>query len=75
MRGQSRALLILVEPKLPPETVEIASELIDANEYGVAVEIIADVLYENEQVLAVEEASLLLELSSRSRPRSRRRSR
>lgn len=63
MRGRSRGLLILVESKLPADTVEIVTELIDANEYRVAVEIIADVLDEDEQVLEVKEASLLRDLA------------
>ncbi len=46
MQGRARALLIGVERDLPRETVELVSELIDANEYGVAVEIVANVLDE-----------------------------
>jgi hypothetical protein len=63
MTGRSRALLSLVAPKLADQTVKLAEELLDANEYGVAVELIADMLVEGAQVLSEGEASILRDLS------------
>ena len=59
MRGRAYAFLVMVEDRLSPEAVEIAHELIDHNEYGVAVEIMADMLVEGEQELTEPESAFL----------------
>jgi hypothetical protein len=47
LRGKVRALLIMVADQLPPTTVELVTEMIDANESGVALETISEMLVES----------------------------
>jgi hypothetical protein len=46
LRGRVQALLIEVADQLPAFTVDLVTELIDANEPGVAVETISEMLAE-----------------------------
>jgi hypothetical protein len=46
LQARARTLLKAVSPQLLPQTVELASEMIDANECGVAVETISEMLAE-----------------------------
>lgn len=55
MRGRAFALLVSVDDRLPQNTAQLAHELIDANEYGVAVEIMRDVLAERQAPLTADE--------------------
>lgn len=43
-QGQLRGILIEVSDQLDPFTVDLVDELIDANEYGVALETLGDML-------------------------------
>jgi hypothetical protein len=44
LRGRVRALLIMVADQLPGTTVDLVAEMIDANESGVALETISEML-------------------------------
>ena len=59
MRGRAIGFLLVVEDRLSRDTAQLAHELIDANEYGVAVEIIRDWLSEHGVTLAPHERSML----------------
>lgn len=51
LQGQLRAILIVVETSLDREEAELVDEMIDANECGIALEMISDLLFEkNAQV-------------------------
>ncbi|MGH9120441.1 MAG: MafI family immunity protein [Acidimicrobiales bacterium] len=52
MQGRERAILIEVAPELPALTVGIVHEMIDANEYGVALEVMSDMLVESDAVIS-----------------------
>ena len=55
MRGRAYAFLIAVDDRLPTDTAELVHELIDSNEYGVAVEMMHDSLIEQRASLTAEE--------------------
>jgi hypothetical protein len=62
MRGRALAFLVQVDDRLPQDTAQLAHELIDANEYGVAVEIMSDVLVEWQVSLSTDEQRQLDEM-------------
>lgn len=47
IRGRVQGLLINVADQLPPVTVGLVDELLDANELGVAVEMLSEMLVES----------------------------
>lgn len=57
IRGLVRGILITVAPQLPRGTVGIVDELIDANEPGVAVEILSEMLVQFGAVITVDTLS------------------
>lgn len=63
--GQLRGLLIRLEDRLPSKDVALIAEFIDANELGLALEQMADVLSEDEQPLNAEERADMLSLVDR----------
>lgn len=59
MRGRCRGLLLAVADRVPELTAGLAGELIDANECGIAIEMIADVLDETGASLGDDESDWL----------------
>lgn len=64
MRGKCRGFLIAVADRLPHDTTGLAEELIHANEYGVAIEIVAEALEQGGATLTSEESHWLARLLS-----------
>jgi hypothetical protein len=65
LQGRLRALLINVAEMLPLLTVGLVTEMIDANECGVALEMMSEILVESEAVLdtaIVEDFAQLVEV-------------
>jgi hypothetical protein len=60
-----RGLLIAVEDRLPTETATFVGELIDASEFGIAVETMAEVLGGSGQSVASEERAEFMALVRR----------
>ena len=54
LQGRIRGLLITVSDQLPPYTVGLVDRMIEANECGVALETISDMLVESSAVLPAE---------------------
>jgi hypothetical protein len=65
------ALLIRLEDRLPGEQVTLVAEFIDANELGLALEQMADVLSEDEQPLSADERTDMLALIERMKMNDR----
>lgn len=65
IRGQLLGMLIRLEDRLAPGQVTFVQELIDADEWGVALEQIADVLAEDEVTLHDDERADLVALNDR----------
>ncbi len=63
--GKLRALLIVLSDRLPEKDVRLIGEFIDANELGLALEQIADVLSEDEHPLSATERMNMLALVDR----------
>ncbi len=63
--GVLRGLLIRLDDRLPAKDVTLIAEFIDANELGLALEQIADVLSEDEQPPAAGERADMLRLVDR----------
>lgn len=64
VQGRTRGLLITLAPQLPAVTVGIVDEMIDANECGVALEIMSEMLVESGGVIseaALSEVASLVE--------------
>ncbi len=57
VQGRVRGLLIAVAPQLPAVTVGIVDEMIDANECGVALEIMSEMLVESGAVISEQSLS------------------
>lgn len=57
VQGRVRGLLITVAPQLLAVTVGIVDEMIDANECGVALEIMSEMLVESGAVISAETLS------------------
>jgi hypothetical protein len=52
LQGRLRGLLIAVADQLPRATIQLAGEMIDANECGVALETISEMLVESRAAVA-----------------------
>lgn len=65
IRGALFGVLIRLEDRLAAEQVRFIHELIDGDEWGVALEQIADVLAEDEMVLREDERADLIALNDR----------
>lgn len=52
LQGRIRGLLIAVADQLPAVTVGLVDEMIDANECGVALEIVSEMLVESRAVIS-----------------------
>jgi hypothetical protein len=63
--GQLHGLLIRLDDRLPGKDVTLIAEFIDANELGLALEQMADVLSEDEQPLNADERADMLVLVDR----------
>jgi hypothetical protein len=57
IQGRVRGLLIAVAPQLPAVTAGIVDEMIDANECGVALEIMSEMLVESGAAISAETLS------------------
>src|SRR5258708_2534596 len=62
LQGRVRGLLISVSDQLPAVTVQLAGEMIDASEYGVALEMISEVLAESRAAISREVLVIVTEL-------------
>ncbi len=65
LRGRLLGILIRLEDRLAPSQVVFIHELIDVDEWGVALEAIADVLAEDEVEIHDDEREDLLMLNGR----------
>ncbi len=65
--GLLHGLLIRLDDRLPDKDVALIAEFIDANELGLALEQMADVLSEDEQPLTADERADMLGLVDRMR--------
>lgn len=63
--GQLHGLLLRLDDRLPGKDVTLIAEFIDANELGLALEQMADVLSEDEQPLTSDERADMLVLVER----------
>jgi len=63
--GHLHGLLIRLDDRLPGKDVTLIAEFIDANELGLALEQMADVLSEDEQPLSADERADMLALVDR----------
>ncbi|WP_169743428.1 MafI family immunity protein [Knoellia sinensis] len=63
--GQLHGLLVRLDDRLPGKDITLIAESIDANELGLALEQMADVLSEDEQPLAPDERAEMLALVER----------
>lgn len=63
--AQLHGLLIRLDDRLPAKDVTLIREFIDASEFGLALEQMADVLGEDEQPLAADERQGMLALVAR----------
>ena len=52
IQGRTRGLLITLAPQLPAVTAGLVDEMIDANECGVAIEIMSEMLFEGGGVVS-----------------------
>jgi hypothetical protein len=57
VQGRVRGLLITLAPQLPAVTVGLVDEMIDANECGVALEIMSEMLVESGGVISEKSLS------------------
>jgi hypothetical protein len=62
LRGNAIALLILVADKLPKTTVQHVTEMVDANESGLALETLSEVLAESRQIITNDAFTLVADL-------------
>lgn len=63
--GLLHGLLIRLDDRLPDKDITLVAEFIDANELGLALEQLADVLSEDEQALSADERADMLALVDR----------
>jgi len=63
--GDLRGLLVRLDDRLPGKDVTLIAEFIDANELGLALEQMADVLSEDAQPLSADERADMLALVDR----------
>lgn len=64
LNGRLHGLLIQVGDRLTSDLAAVTSELIDAGEYGLALEFIADYLSEEEQAVSDDERLEMLSLAA-----------
>ena len=57
-------IALLPEERLRSETAELVSDLIDTNEYGVALEVLSDMLVQTRAVLTPEVVAVTAELAA-----------
>jgi hypothetical protein len=62
VQGRARGLLIAVAPQLPSVTIGLVDEMIDANECGVALEIMSEMLVESRAIISSQELAMIREL-------------
>jgi hypothetical protein len=62
LRGRVRGLLITIADQLPASTVALVSDMIDANESGVALETISEMLVESQGTISTDALMLASEL-------------
>jgi hypothetical protein len=62
LQGRLRALLIIVAGQLPRTTVALATEMVDANESGVALEMISEMLVESGGRLSTDALGIVSDL-------------
>ena len=65
LQGRLRGLLITVADQLPGVTAQLVGEMIDANEFGVALEILSEVLADSHAAITagvVKDVAALAEL-------------
>ena len=62
LRGKVLALLIMIQDQLPSATVKIVAELVDANEPGVALETMSEMLVESGEAITLESLALVDDL-------------
>lgn len=63
--GRLRGLLIGVEDRLPPQTRDLVIELVDASEFGIALETMAEMLCEYDQPVTSSERADFMQLVRR----------
>ncbi|MFE4000455.1 MafI family immunity protein [Nocardioides sp. YIM B13467] len=63
--GRLRGLLIRLADRLSSEDITLIAELVDANELGLALEQLADVLSEDERPLTEDERADMVALADR----------
>ncbi|HET7689110.1 MAG TPA: MafI family immunity protein [Nocardioidaceae bacterium] len=63
--GKLHALLVRLDDRLPSKDITLIAEFIDANELGLALEHMGDVLGEDEQPLTPDERAEMLRLVAR----------
>ena|ERR1022692_178433 len=62
VQGRARGLLVAVSPQLPSVTIGLVDEMIDANECGVALEIMSEMLVESRGVISSQELAMISDL-------------
>ena len=62
LQGRLRGLLVMVGHQLPRVTVQLVAEMIDANECGVALETISEMLVESRATIAPDVLASVTEL-------------
>lgn len=62
IRGRVRGLLISLAEQLPPVTVGLVDELLDANEQGIAVEMLSEMLVESGARLSADDLAVFEEV-------------
>ena len=62
VQGKARGLLIELASQLPSVTVGLVEEMIDANECGVALEIMSEMLVESRAVVSPDQLAMVSEL-------------
>lgn len=63
--GELHGILVRLDDRLPGKDITLIAEFIDANELGLALEHMADVLSEDEQPLTPDERADMLRLVAR----------
>ena len=62
IRARVRGLLISLAAQLPPATVGIVDELLDANEQGIALEILSEMLVESKARISPELMTVFIDI-------------
>ena len=64
LQGRLRGLLSMVAPHLPAVTVQLVAEMIDANECGVALETVSEMLGESRSAISADVLAIVSELTT-----------